>query len=153
MRDFLDYIHLFISKDDAAREKILAVVVDLYFNYIRPWYKFLRFSDESKLAKEVVRLRRELNSTGNLNKLKIKSRLLRSDQVIGRQLANPGIEPHIAELLIDQLEIFNHTVLAIFIAEIVERETIRERLRWITTALLGLATGLLTLLGVLYANR
>ena len=152
MRDFLDYIDFLLSEDAAARDRVVEVVLSLYFIYINPWYRTLKFSDESKIARDIIAIKRALRTSATLLGLRLRSRELKSLAIIKSNFCVTGLEQYMVRRILDELSKYDHIVLAVFIAEIVERETIRERLRWISTLLLGALTAGITLLGVIYAK-
>ena len=144
MKELLDYIQLRHKENQVQIDAASELIELLYFQYIKPMFKSLSCSNESKIVKDLIYLSYVLD-TGNFNERKIKSlfvKNLMSELGIKNSLSDVD-KQKIRNNIIDKHRYF---ITALFVAEILNREKSKENWRYFIATLFTLITIYIALL-------
>ena len=136
MKDLLDYISLSLENDQKQFVNASEMLEYLYFSYIKPPLKNLKSSNEYKIAKDLIYLRKVAYGT------KFDFQNIQTD-CIKQVLEEYGLTSELTDVDIKTLKINiiaprKYYITTIFIADVISRNFRIDRWRWITTSLIAL---------------
>jgi hypothetical protein len=143
MNELLHYVQIRHEDNKEQLDAANELLEYLYFVHIKPIFKRLRWSDEYRIAQDLLQLKKAVN-TG-----KLETARLRTD-FVKKLLSDYGI---VAPLTQEDKQIIENNILrehryyitAAFIADVVNRQARQEQLKWLVTAIIALMAALASL--------
>ena len=124
-------------------QKTLSTLEYIYFIYIISPFNFLRFSEEYRIAKDLVRIQQALE-VGTVINVKIKSKLLSDNRDLQKYKKIVALDDGEIEAIRKLIVLrYNHIIKAVFFAEVIIREKKEEWFRYSVTTFLALISILL----------
>lgn len=140
MDEFLHYIQLRHEDDKKHLNAANELLELLYFSHVKPITRFLTRSTEYRIAQDLLNLKKAV-FTGNLDIAELRTEFVK-DLVSDYGFSSPLSEESKKTIDYNILKEYRYYVTAIFIADVVNRQARQERLRWLTTTILGLVAAL-----------
>jgi len=147
MKELLEHIKDLTLSDANNSKKFAATIEQLYFLYIRPWYKVLSSSEPVKIASDLVRLETTLGQRRSIQKLRLKSAFMKENSLLLQLRSSPKLEQYMIDQIYDLvIEPNRFYIPAAMTAEIINKENAKDRWRWLMTVVLSLLAGILAII-------
>lgn len=145
-----------MGKDQRRDAKLLSTVERLYLVFVRSPFRFLFWSEEARIARDILQMDELISVRASLTGFKPRSRYFRQSDF----LASIAKDTHLRKDQITQLECeyvspLRFHITAVFITSLIQIEHRKERFRWRLTMLLsiiGTVLAAIKLIGDLHAK-
>lgn len=147
MKELIDYVRLRHEENTQHFDDASETIELLYFEYVIPLWRSPRCSEEFRVVKDLIKLKRCLNN-GEFQRTDFKSKLIKE------QLHKYEIDDSLSDekKLIANTQIFEqfrYFITAFFVIEVLYKEKRLDVLKFITTSLLALLTTGITFIAAL----
>jgi hypothetical protein len=136
MDELLQYIQIRHEDNKEQLDAASELLEYLYFVYIKPPFKCLRQSEEYRVAQDLLKLKKALN-TNKLDRAELRTVLVRN-LIDEYEIASPLTREDTQTIENNILGEYRYYVTAAFIADIVSRTNRAEYLKWVVTAAITL---------------
>lgn len=132
---------------DADTSRVLPPLQRMYFDYITTPFRFLRHSEDYKTATDLVRLERHITTKRHLQHLHLHSHALKTNALLEETRKKNTLTDYEKDTLITELVAHNRpAIAAALIADLLNRETRRDRFRWFLTFIVSLLSLIIALI-------
>lgn len=145
MKEVLEFIKLFSTRNDYNLDKLSNAVSRIYFLHIKKWKRSLKKSYEAKMAGDILKIDQGLQKK-TLKNIQLETDFFKEETTLNIFMDNEKLEEYEIAQVSDILHPYRFYVDAVMIAEIIKKESNKERFRWFFAIILSIIT---TVLGVL----
>ena len=143
MKELLDFLQLSYADEPNKAKIIIETIQRLYFSYVKHPWKFLRFSEEYRIANDLLNLERAISDKRSIRGLNLRSRMLKENHMV----TTLGLKDSLENWDVAQLESLigsnKYYITSVFIADIISMESQANALKWIITVIVSMITAII----------